>query len=755
MRSRSAQVTLFVIIGLVLLLIVALFLFMRRSASDVEPDDRIVTHDFSAVKASYEQEAESCLLDEGKRVLKETFAHGGYYEPAEQGITGFEDNPTMGTGLHLSGGFLVPYWLEQGSPAGCVDNCKLAIRIPPLTAGEGGSLPSVEEQVAEAMEENIKPCLDRISFSDDYDVETEDDFAIDVSIGEGHVRYDLEREVWFTYIPTGENMTVDHASADQEVPAKELYESMRNVIEFTVLMNKSDTVHNAIKHIIEAYSMGEDPELPPMYGGTKFETKVHDMWMYPDVKEALRTRLADNIPLIQLGNTADRQVVVGDNRFSQAISHTGPFKPDIIFDRPGYAGGVAYSAMYDSDWDIDLKMGPGNGYILKPEGMSLDLLVLQLGYYEYYFTYDVVVPLMFVADDPDAFGGEGLSLFAGVEAGLISNDPMLYSDPEVLDTGEFGDDLFSMEAQRMDGNITINVTDALTGDPLEEVLFTYSCGRTSTEANQVSGEDGLVVTSLPFCIDGMLTGEKEGYYIDPTDLDVLDDSDRYLEVPAYPLKEFDLEVEGRLLFKKLGADVIYDEGELLEEYEDEADRVEAAGLDPMVGIWEVGTEPVALGLDDLLTVIVRRHVGPGEPEQVQVRTINYTNAGSQKLKLAKGTYDVEAFLMTQLGEGRQYENVYIPEKTYTWGEGWFDGPAGEETVEAVELNESLYRGGVRLTDDRALEVEAADYQNGTLKLKVVVVNIDDLQHHADLGVLGQIDGYSRMYGDLTEPEFVS
>ncbi|MFP4524530.1 MAG: hypothetical protein ACLFO2_04450 [Candidatus Woesearchaeota archaeon] len=754
MRSRVGQVTLFVIIGLVLILIVALFLFVRRTEQQVDPAGQTITHDFDAIKASYEREAASCLREEGKRVLKEIYSHGGFYEPKQQGKVGFPENPTLGNSLPLTEEFLVPYWVEQRSPAGCLHDCEFSIGIPPLKKGSGGRLPSIESQLEKGVEENVGPCLDRMSFSDDYLVEPAEEFSVEAIIGEGRITYELHRNVSFTYTSTGANTSVKEVSALQEAPAKELYESTKDVVEFLVLMNKSDTIHHAVKQVIEAYSMGEDPEIPPMYGGTKFETNNQDRWMYPDVKEFLERRLADNLPLIQVGNTADRNIVMTDNQFSQAVYNApGVFRPDVLFDNPSYASGVAYSFNYDSEWPVDLKIGPGNGYVLEPSGMTIGLeLLFSIGFYEYYFDYDVVVPLLLMAEDSDAFDGEGLSMLVGVEAGLVQNEPMLYSDPS-LGNDSVGQNLFSMESQRMDGNITINVTDVLTGDPVEDVGFTYSCGSASTHASDRTGSDGIAVTRLPFCIDGLLTGEKEGYYIDPQDIDVLDDDPQQVSVEAYPHKEFELELRGLPLFKKMPADVMYGDDGLKKSFEEEVVELEEYGIDPRSGIWEVGTQREALRPDDLLTIIFTRHTAPGEPERVEMVVANYTNADTFSVPLAKGSYDVEAFLVTRLGEGRQREKVLIPEDEVTWGEGWFDGPEGSETIPAVEFNDSIYRGGIRLTGSNSLEVGVEEYHEDSLVLNYVSIRLDDLEKHADLGVLGQVEGYTDMYRDRLEPRF--
>jgi len=755
MRSRSGQVTLFVIIGLVLLLVFALFLFMRESEPQVEPSDQTVTHDFSAVKASYEQEAASCLKREGKMVLKRMFAQGGFLDSEEQGFVALEDQPTMGSALPVSQDYLLPYWLEQRSPAGCRDACLFSFNIPPLK-DDGGTLPSIEEQLERGVTEGVGACLDRISFSDDYEVTPEQDLSVDVIIGEGSVRYELDRTVRFVYTPTGANMTVEEASALQDVAVKQLYESVRDVMSAVVFQNKSDTIHNGIKQVIEAYSMGRDPALPPMYGGTKFDVNVDDMWLLPDVRDELELRIADNLPIIQVANTADRNIVVEENQYSQAIYHTGPFKPDVFFDHPQYASGVAFNFIYNPDWDLDLRIGPGNGYVIRPQGLSVNPFGLLPGFgiYDYYFTYDVVVPMMLVAEDPSAFDGEGLSFLVGFESGLTTNDPFLYSDAAVLDldgTGSF----FSAEDQRMDGDITINVTDAVTGQALEGVGFTYSCGQAAVDVIDFSGEDGLVTTSLPFCMGGQLTGNRDGYYVDPLDLDVLDDSSRTVHVEAYPLKEFELRLEGRSLTKKYAADAMFDDdGVMLSEFEDDASEVEEYGIDPRTGIWQVGSEPWALRGDDVLTVIFTRHTEPGERNEVQVKMVNYTNVDSLSVELTKGLYDVEAFLITHLGEGHDRERVYIPEDTIRWGEAWlFDGEEGSETIPEVEFNETFYRGGIRLTGSRTLEVAAEDYDEDSLNVKYVAVRIDDLEKHLDLGVLGQVDAYARMYNESLEPRF--
>ena len=154
---KTAQVTLFVVFGLVLVLIAAFFIIQFQSLEQPQ----VTTHVFDAVTATYENQASYCLLDEGYEAFRDIFANGGYENPLEQGFVAFADYPLQGSALSLSENKMIPYWLEHHGSVNCRTNCPISTHVPPLLKTDGSG--SIEEQAEQHLEENVQNCLDRIT----------------------------------------------------------------------------------------------------------------------------------------------------------------------------------------------------------------------------------------------------------------------------------------------------------------------------------------------------------------------------------------------------------------------------------------------------------------------------------------------------------------------------------------------------------------------------------------------------------------
>ncbi|MBD3208935.1 hypothetical protein GF367_00770, partial [Candidatus Woesearchaeota archaeon] len=701
MNQKKAQVTLFVIIGLVLLLVVALFFTIRETGVEDVSTDTETVHDFSAAVATYEAAAAQCMASEGERLIKRIMANGGYLDPAAEGLVAVEAFPTRGSALSLGGDLIVPYWVEHRGSLTCRQDCTFFIRVPPLTSHEDEPGMSVEERLGSVLPDEIKACLDSIEVDPDYDLVRAGEYDVSVAIGEERVTYDLQEPVTFTYKPTGATMTLHSVQGESDVELRKLYDTATSLVEHMEFDNATSSFGDAVTHIIQAYSMTNDAELPPMSGGADFGTDAPRTWLLPDVKEALQLRLADNLPLIQVRGSATQFLFLDPNQFSQVMYNSGPFSPDIYFQYPEYVPQVSFGFFYDPAWDIELQVSPSNGYLISPEGGSFNLIPgLGFGMHDYSFVYDVRLPLLIVLTDVAAFDGDGLSLIFAIETGLAGNEPILYTQaPELTVNDTY--DYFSDEDYFLDSVAFITAQDAFTGTPLENVSVTYMCGEDAVHVG-TTDEQGMVVDFMPFCIGGLLTGSREGYYAGSVPVSVVDDEDVAVTLNFTPLQTFDLQVRSLLLSR----------------------------YDAESGLWNVSSDERFIAVDDRLMLTLSRKVLPGENEHVEVKVINYSNEAEQTVMLAAGTYDVEAYLFTDVSQ----DPFIIPEDEVCAG-GIFNREC--HTLEPIVFNDTLFRGGYHSLVDEGggFEVTADDYQNDTLIVKYLEIDPSDVRKHEDLEIL--------------------
>ena len=748
---RKAQVTIFVILGIVLLIVASIFMVMRSKLHQQTSPD--ITHDFSAVKASYEAAAATCIKLEAPAAFQQVFSHGGYADPQAAGLAAFPDVPTAGSAVLLGDDHLVPYWLRQDTGAGCRGGCSYSFHVPALNPGESNGV-SVAEQVGDLLESSVKQCLDRWQPSADYDVAMSPDLSITVGIGDGGVSYDLQRDVQLTFVPSGAQTSMREVTASTSDNVKAFYDDAIAVLEQAITSNTSDSLPYAVKTIIEAYGMGSDPQLPPMYGGTRFVfgDGRPDTWMLPDVEEYLRLVLADNLALIHFRNTGGDHLFFDENHYSQAIYNSGPFTPTVFFPDQAEAFNMSFLYQYDPNWPIDLKISPG-GYYLKPSGFSTPKVPFlpSIGYYDYSFQYDLVIPILIVAEDKSLFGGQGLTLLYGVETGLSANEPALYG--EVPAAEDQSTDFFRSPDYFLDGLISITTKDTLTGAPLADIPLLYACGDNILEV-ATTNHDGVAKTYLPFCLGGVLYADADGYYSDAVQLSNVDATDQDVTLDLSPVKTFRLKVESYSLFKQFSFDQISDDNGFLSEYQAMADDLQAKGIDPSAGIWNVSTVSSPMLPDESLTVIFTRAVRPGEQEQVEVKYFNSSTAADQTVDLAAGNYTIEAYLTVQLGPDRLIKEIVIPKETLCWGDKFLDFQKKEcQDINETRFNDTFYAGGVTFSGDDALVVTVDDYEKSTIVIPYLSLRLADLEKHADLGVLGSMDAYKKVYANGLQPQF--
>ncbi len=730
------QVTLFVIIGLSLLLVAGLVLLaVNLSRENVPSQQPEVTHDFAPVINSFESLVKDCLVTNGRDVVREVFSHGGFLP--NESLVFIPERPTSGSAVSLDpdGSFLVPFWLDFKGSASCASGCYYSLRMPPLSNdGSFGVGRSVEDRVSEALLPRVRSCLSSFQPPNDYEVFLPDNLSLSVFFGDGKISYSLFANVSFLFVPLNTSSSVSLWSAEDVSNAKRLYLFAQDLFSGLMFNNRSRPFANVANNIINAYSL--DYEIPPMYGETTFAEINPRTWSLPDVESKLRVLLADNIPLITVPGSASDTVFVSDNPYSDSIYNGPVFKPLPLLDDPDYLSSVKIDFFYLPFWPLDLKITPG-GYLIKPTTLGLanvPLLPFNLGFTTYNFQYDLLFPVVFSLQDPDGFGpGEPLNLLFAVETGLRANDPVDTGDLEVLSSPDSVPDLFS--SSRINNSVVVRVVDFVSEKPVPGVPVYFFCGPDQLSLG-VTNDDGLVNASTPLCIGGFVSGVSHSYHFSASPLDVVDDSPHELLIYAYPFKPFKINFRTRPLVK----------------------GVEGFVLSSSAGF----THP-----DDEVVYLFTRRGFPGEDEQVVAGSLN-GSVSSVVVNLTFGYYDVEVFLIRHFGEGYSLKSLVIPEERKEVDSDPLNPLAGKDVVVINEtvFNDSLLVGSLELTFENGdpLVINESVFFNDSITLFVPELDPEDLLipryvdssykgYHENLEVLGSFDQLVADNPDLFKPVF--
>ena len=164
--GSKGQVTIFIIIGILLLLTVILIIFVRREIITIKPEEIIPTE-----KGKVENFITSCINQVGNDALVRVGLQGGYIKLPTEVIN---DNSRR---LDISPSLAVPYWAYGPETF-----------IP--------SIPQIKEQIDEYLEENVRDCLFSLQvFQEAYDLIEKSELTADTEIVQNKVIFNLHWDV--------------------------------------------------------------------------------------------------------------------------------------------------------------------------------------------------------------------------------------------------------------------------------------------------------------------------------------------------------------------------------------------------------------------------------------------------------------------------------------------------------------------------------------------------------------------------------
>jgi hypothetical protein len=611
--NKKAQITLFVIIGLVLLILVIIILLIsryRKTGPGTEPGSQPIL-----TISPVENYVKQCLYLVGKDGVQKLGAHGGYIYPERFGIISNAAMPTESTGVSIfPDSEVVPYWFYMKSPNKCLTNCIVTSEQPPLTKDKGAI--SVESQLADYIEEHIGFCLNNLSkFSEDNGIKSEiiGSPKVEVYIKDSSVLLTLKQTLKVSY----EDQTKTFESFQEELPVrlKDAYHLMERIIDYSRDAD-SRSFEMATQTIVGTFGMGKNPEIPPMGGGIEmFFARMPPQWSFQSTKSFVQSRLEDSIPLISVDGTRNSQVLITSDPYFNGIYN------NFVLSIPYMSNPEDYSVdfLYMLNWPAYMDIQPREGDVIITDVINPFFGLIRFQTSEYF--YDLSYPIIIIIKDYEAFGQEGFTFQAALEVNLRANEPLNISGESPTITGE-ALSLFCDYAQRKTGTINIITTTPEPPVPTD-VIISYECGDEACFIGS-TGDDGYLNSKLPLCTDGLVTANVDNYFSTAAQLSTSKDMEKTVYLNLEPYKEITVEMK-KAVMTKIGL-------------------LEAA-------VWAYDPSKIMdLGLDDKGTIILSREQGLGESPVMASVEINGKELGEPKtIKLVPGTYSFKGFIATHLG----------------------------------------------------------------------------------------------------------
>lgn len=543
-NSKKAQISLFVIIGLVLVIGVFLF-FVLQAPKSQEAQLLDSVKDADATIKPVQDYVESCLESVTLESLQLLGAHGGYIDPvgvnSRKPFTYDRAKPVDSEGVFFADidDYFIPYWFHSKAPS------------PNLNLEPVIVIPTIEEMQLDHqnyVQQNLYACINNFeAFSfKDADIKITDEVPI-ISIvytDDGVVsKAEFETKV---ILENGEK-SVDSYIASFSIPIKKYY-LLASEITYHELNNQY--LEKITLLLIGRYSRASADALPPFADHISSYEPV--IWSQQAVKLQLQELLQTYIPVI---NVFGSELFFTMNTSALSLSEQAFFNQFTI-------GGNTFLTSPNIDvthtyfpQDYYLKINPSEGDLLSPKyqdfAESFGEIHGQSDPEQFYnFFYDVSYPVVVSIHEDDVSGSESFTFNFALESNIRfnklwtdfaeGNGPLEWDsswvevtvDPSVAEFDDFGSEsesiistqinspeaveLFHDPDQLLSGNVSVAVIDSYTKQPLKDVYVSAGIGSfTSKLLGKTVFDNEFNVSyfsgKAPLLMNGYIELRKEGY----------------------------------------------------------------------------------------------------------------------------------------------------------------------------------------------------------------------------------------------------
>ncbi|MBR9690160.1 hypothetical protein GOV08_00560 [Candidatus Woesearchaeota archaeon] len=688
MKSKKAQITVFIIVGIILLFSSALIIYVKNKVTQTTPPPKIiqsVPEDLEGLN----KYIEGCVYETAKEAVMLLGSSGGYIYPERFGVFASEIAPTEATGLEVfpGSGYIVPYWHYLSTSNNCNQaNCKYAHNIPPLRNDQLVLDPkSIESQISAYVNNNLKLCTQEFNVFTQrgYTILEEGPIEARTTITLQDVVVDVK---WPLEAGTTRPKKIERYLVRLPVNLRQTYELAQTLAK--TQGNSSFLEVNTLNLI----AMESDPQLqklPPMADYSFLQSDIRT-WEYDKTQEQLENLLSTWISAIRVKDTLNLQRKFYDKTIYQTVMDK------MILDVSGEYQ-LKTTFRYSTFWPFYFDITPRNGNTITPKTLTLPFLsFIGIGINQFEFQYDLSYPVLVEIYDPSAFNNEGYGFVFALEANIRNNRP-LKADFESFSVIGAEQSFVCDEEQKGSGNITVNTFDWKTGEPLEDVgvIFAFpneacSMGTTSTKAS--------LVERYPLGIGAIGAVKQPDYLSEFRTIGIGEGKEYELNFSLYPMEEKEINLKKYDMSKP----IINNSGFL------------------RCGAWQFNETPRDITENETVNLFIKRVQSAQSPDNVFGSAIfNGSKKELHKMTLAPGKYEVRV-------QATLNERVAIPRYEGKVGGGLFKKPK-KYTLKEIELY-PYNEGTLELNNETFyFEIIPEDlYSNKTLEFYAVTYDLSEV-----------------------------
>lgn len=694
MHSKRGQITVYIIIGIIALLSVSVFLYIRSAKVEAPVSYKPTIEQIPVEAEPIRLYVESCIADVAEDGLRRIGDYGGYYDIQDAGLRVNSFMPTEGDAVSFSPaedsqqGMAIPYWWYMKSGNDCYESrtCQFSTQRPPLFRAQGSN--SIESQLDKYVNENLGECLSSFTELSEFGFEISETGDINTrtvvtqKTVAFHVKYPLIAQ------KGGVTYNLNEYFVDLPLNLKEIYDLATDISNMEA---KESYLEAHILNLISFYGTVDKDAIPPAYE-TDLDPSGGVMWMKTDVRERVGQMLASYIPLLRVTNTANFKPIIfpEGNDYSDAMNTIYNHGMHIPLINKSYRTlGVHFSSL-DEWWPFYFDLNC-NGELCRPEELSGagDIMFF---IQRYPFNYDLSVPVLVNINSPYAFNRRGYSFKFFLEANIRNNkivashmDENPIPDAEFAPTGS----MLCDEDKRNSPNLTLKITDGAIGTDVEGAHVHFRCGSETCDMGETD-EQGEFVSNYPVCIGGQLVVSKPGYQGASIPVNTDFQEERDIQFSIYEYMEIDVKIKKYIITKVPMVQTI---------------ATSSGPMNVTYYGWTFMPSAVSLDTYDHAIALFTRRSDTGElPFTTVADDIGDPNVedNSKNMRIIPGRYDIEIFISNK-------DEMVIPEDEICVDIAGID-------IKCTDLEEQRFN-------------EEKPFFSGTTKINNVVISSTDLRNN--------------------------
>jgi hypothetical protein len=470
--QKRGQVTIFIVLGIVILVVIALLFTFRSELIEQdfesEMNSIIVPHQLMPVKQYFD----SCLDDvvnEGIMVLGE---QGGYIEIPDDIAPRF-DNNVYSNSLELYGDSEVAYWFYESA------NGIEKEQIP--------TKEDMELQLEDYVSRNFDRCFYFVDNFEEEGFEIEvptADATVDVMINRNEVQVKVLSDVLVSLKDV--NKILDKHMIVVDSKLGELYEIALKIMKEE---NKEMFLEEKTIDMMVAYDA-----IP--FSTTEF-TCERKLWQKGEVVEDMKEIVSTNVAALRLKDLSGSAFLPGNTDY---------FEIDV--EKPSY---VSDTFIYSTEWPMVVDVSPTRGEILVGDPLTQQVpeiskfLNLFFCLNNYHFVYDVKYPVLISLADQEGFNFQFATMVK-----IDNNQPRAFNE-EILNY-ESANDLTEDICDKAVKPTEIAVYDNENFADVGGASVLYKCFSSTCYIGETN-EQGILQANFPPCLNGLVIAQKEGYEV--------------------------------------------------------------------------------------------------------------------------------------------------------------------------------------------------------------------------------------------------